>query len=142
MTSVFTSIIEGELPARFIWQDEHSVAFLSINPITVGHSLVVPRVEVDHWIDLDPPVWQHISEVSRIVASGIQHAFDPPRVGQMVAGFEIPHVHIHVAQIHDLSDIDFRKADPDPDPGEMDAAATAIRDALHTLGHQDHVPQV
>lgn len=140
MSSVFTRIIEGELPARFVWQDDDCVAFLSINPLTVGHSLVVPRVEVDHWLDLEPEPWQHLSEVSRIVGTGIQRAFDPPRVGQMVAGFEVPHVHIHVAQIHTMADLDFANTDPDPDPGEMDAAAAAIRDALTSLGHGGNVP--
>lgn len=135
MTSVFTRIIDGELPGRFVWRDEQVVAFLSINPITDGHTLVVPRVEVDHWLDLDPDVWAHCSEVSRTVGRAIQHAFDPPRVGQIIAGFEVPHTHVHVLQVHDLGDLSFAKAASDPDPGQMDEAARRIREALHELGH-------
>lgn len=139
MASVFTKIIEGELPGRFVWRDDEVVAFLSINPITEGHSLVVPRAEVDHWLDLDPAVWARCAEVSRIVGEGIQRAFDPPRVGQMIAGFEVPHCHIHVLQISDLGDLSFAKAASDPDPAQMDTAAERIRGALRDLGHDDHV---
>jgi histidine triad (HIT) family protein len=133
--SVFTRIIDGELPGRFVWSDEVAVAFLSINPITTGHTLVVPRVEVDHWLDLDAATWAHCAEVSRLVGAGIQRAFDPPRVGQMIAGFEVPHVHVHVLAIHGLGDLSFAKADPSPDPAEMDDAAERIRAALVDLGH-------
>ena len=139
MASVFTKIIEGELPGRFVWRDDEVVAFLSINPITEGHTLVVPRQEVDHWIDLDPALWARCSEVARIVGAGIQQAFDPPRVGQMIAGFEVPHCHIHVLQIGDLGDLSFANAASDPDPAQMDDAAERIRAALSDLGHGEHV---
>jgi diadenosine tetraphosphate (Ap4A) HIT family hydrolase len=138
MASVFTRIIEGELPGRFVWRDEQVVAFLSINPITPGHSLIVPRVEVDHWLDLDPVVWQRCSEVALEVGKAIQRAFDPPRVGQAIAGFEVPHTHIHVLQLNDLSDLSFEKAQADPDPTMMDDAAERLRTALRDAGHTQH----
>ena len=138
MASVFTKIIEGELPARFVWRDDEVVAFLSINPITEGHTLVVPRVEVDHWLDLDPALWARCGEVARIVGQGIQRAFEPPRVGQMIAGFEVPHCHVHVLQIGDLGDLSFANAASNPDPAQMDAAAERIRAALGDLGHGEH----
>jgi histidine triad (HIT) family protein len=133
--SVFTRIIDGELPGRFVWRDDEVVAFLSINPITRGHTLVVPRVEVDHWLDLDPQRWNRVGEVTREVGRAIQTAFDPPRVGTMIAGFEVPHVHVHVLALQRLSDLDFANAATDPDPGEMDAAAASIRAALRAAGH-------
>jgi histidine triad (HIT) family protein len=135
MPSVFTRIIDGELPGRFLWRDDEVVAFLSINPITHGHTLVVPRVEVDHWLDLDPDLWVHVSQVTREIGQAIQTAFDPPRVGTMIAGFEVPHVHVHVLAVQQLSDLDFANAASDPDPGELDAAADAIRTALRAAGH-------
>jgi diadenosine tetraphosphate (Ap4A) HIT family hydrolase len=138
MASVFTRIIEGELPGRFVWRDEQVVAFLSINPITPGHSLIVPRVEVDHWLDLDPAVWQRCSEVALEVGKAIQRAFDPPRVGQAIAGFEVPHTHIHVLQLNDLSDLSFEKAQADPDRTMMDDAAERLRTALRDAGHTEH----
>jgi histidine triad (HIT) family protein len=140
MPSVFTRIIDGELPGRFVWKDDHAVVFLSIAPITRGHSLIVPRAEVDHWLDLDPQLWAHCAQLAQIIGRGIQRAFDPPRIGQMIAGFEVPHMHIHVAQIHELADLSFERADPDADPDEMDDAAAAIRLALRDLGHGAHVP--
>lgn len=139
MASVFTRIIDGELPGRFVWRDETVVAFLSINPITPGHTLVVPRAEVDHWLDLDAPVWQRCSEVTLEVGRAIQRAFDPPRVGQAIAGFEVPHTHIHVLQLNDLSDLSFAKAQADPDPAMMDDAAERIRTALRDAGHDEYV---
>ena len=139
MPSVFTRIIEGELPGRFVWQDDDVVAFLSINPITTGHTLVVPRQEVDHWIDLDADLGARCSEVALVVGQGIQKAFDPPRVGQMIAGFEVPHTHIHVLAVNDLGDLSFAKAASDPDPAEMDDALERIRSALWDLGHDEYV---
>jgi histidine triad (HIT) family protein len=141
VATVFTRIIDGELPGRFVWRDPDVVAFLSINPITVGHTLVVPRREVDHWLDLDPELWRRCSEVALHVGTAIQRAFDPPRVGQMIAGFEVPHVHVHVLQIGELGDLSFARAARDPDPDEMDAAAQAIRSALSDLGHGELVPE-
>jgi diadenosine tetraphosphate (Ap4A) HIT family hydrolase len=101
--------------------------------------LVVPRDEVDHWIDLDAATWTRCNEVALAVGRAIQRAFDPPRIGTVVAGFEVPHTHLHVLQLHDMGGLDFANADPDPDPDEMDRAADAIRAALRQLGHDDHV---
>lgn len=140
MTTVFTRIIEGELPGRLVWRDGEVVAFLSINPVTTGHVLVVPIEEVDHWVDLDPPVWTRVSVVSHIVARALADAFDAPRVGQMIAGFEVPHVHVHVFPAYGLDDIGFAKADATPDPAVLDDAAQRIRNALRALGHGAVVP--
>ena len=141
MASVFTMIIEGDLPGRFVWRDEHAVAFLSINPLAQGHVLVVPVTEVDHWIDLPARVWGHVNDVVRAVGQAVQRAFDPARVGTVIAGFEVPHVHVHVFPAQEMDDFDFRRADPDPDPASMDEAADRIRQALVDLGHGEHVPQ-
>jgi diadenosine tetraphosphate (Ap4A) HIT family hydrolase len=140
MASVFTRIIAGELPGRFVWRDEHVVAFLSINPVTPGHVLVVPVEEVDHWIDLDPPLWARVAAVSHAIGRALAAAFGAPRVGQMIAGFEVPHVHVHVFPAHDLGDIGFAKADPSPDPAALDDAARRIRAALVAQGHGEAVP--
>jgi len=132
--TIFTRIIEGELPGRFVWRDERAVAFLSINPIRPGHALVVPRVEVDQWIDLDPETASHLMVVAQQVARAQQQAFRPVRVGMIIAGLEVPHVHLHLIPIASESDLDFRPAERSPDPAALDAAATAIRDALREVG--------
>lgn len=134
MATVFTRIIEGELPARFVWKDERCVAFLSINPIRAGHTLVVPREEVDHWLDASPDLMAHLLDVSRSIGNAIQRAYDPEKVGLMLAGLEVPHLHIHLLPIDDLRDLSFENAEQDPDPAAMDEAAGKVRRALEELG--------
>lgn len=131
MPSVFTRIITGELPGRFVHHDDRCVAFLSINPLRPGHVLVVPRAEVDHWIDLEPDEWRHLTTAAQRLAVALQHAYAPTRVGMMLAGLEVPHVHIHLVPIDGVHDLDFGNADPDPDPADLDAAAERIRAAIH-----------
>ncbi len=134
MPTVFTRIINGELPGRFVWKDDHCVAFLTINPLRPGHTLVVPRAEVDHWIDLEPHLLAHLSSVSQTVAKAIQRAFNPAKVGLVLVGLEVPHVHFHVVPIHEIGDIDFARQDMDPNPSDLDAAAERIRTALRDMG--------
>jgi histidine triad (HIT) family protein len=134
MPTIFTRIIDGELPGRFVWRDDVCVAFLSINPLRPGHTLVVPRVEVDHWIDLEPHVASHLMGVAQDIAKAIQHGFAPTRVGLMIAGLEVPHVHLHVVPIDDVHDLDFDRADKDPDPVDLDVAADTLRSSLRDLG--------
>ncbi len=134
MPTVFTRIIEGELPARFVWSDDRCVAFLSANPMRTGHTLVVPREEVDHWIDLDPGLLHHLSGVAQQVGAALQRTYHPGRIGLMIAGQEVPHVHLHVVPMDDVGDLDFAKADPDPDEAAMDEAAAAVRSALRSRG--------
>jgi len=132
--SVFTLIIDGQLPGRFVWRDETCVAFLSINPFRPGHTLVVPRVEVDHWVDLEPDVLAHLAGVSQEIGAGQMAAFAPVRIGLMLAGLEVPHVHFHVVPIDDVHDLDFSRADPDPGAAALDDAADRLRDALRARG--------
>ena len=140
MPSVFTRIIAGELPGRFVWRDDEVVAFLTIEPIRPGHVLVVPVAEVDLWVDLPPDVWARVSEVARVVGLAVRDATGAARVGQMIVGFEVPHVHVHVFPAEDLGDLSFDRVDRAPDPAALDAAADRIRAALRAAGHGDRVP--
>ena len=140
MPTVFTRIIAGELPGRFVWRDDAVVAFLTIEPIRPGHVLVVPVAEVDHWVDLPPDVWARVSEVARVVGLAVRDAMGAARVGQMIAGFEVPHVHVHVFPAEDLGDLCFDRVDRAPDPAALDDAADRIRAALRAAGHGDRVP--
>ncbi len=137
MASVFTRIINGELPGRFVWKDERCVAFLSIAPLKPGHTLVVPRDEVDHWLDLDPALMQHLTHVSQCVGKAIASGFDPVRVGTMILGLEVPHVHIHVVPIWGVHDLDFANADPNAKPEDLDAAAEVVRRGLRAQGRSE-----
>ena len=135
MASVFSRIINGELPGRFVWRDERCVALLSINPLKPGHTLVVPRQEVDHWIDLEPELTKHLFGVAQAIGKALQLGFNPVRVGLMIAGLEVPHTHIHVVPINTVHDLDFSNQDTHPDPAALDRAAETIRAALRSLGY-------
>ena len=137
MPSVFTLIINGDIPGRFVWKDDVCVAFLSISPLRPGHTLVVPRVEVEHWIDLDPVAMRHLTDVAGVIGRALDAAFAPEKVGLMIAGLEVPHVHLHVTPIYSVSDLDFANADPDPDPADLEVAAVAIRDELTAMGRSE-----
>jgi histidine triad (HIT) family protein len=130
MATLFTKIIEGEIPGRFVWRDDRAVAFLTIAPITHGHTLVVPIEEVDHWVDLEPDLAAHLVEVSRRVGQAQMRAFSPRRIGLIVAGLEVPHCHLHVIPIDSEADLSFARADHSPDPARLDAAAEALRAEL------------
>lgn len=134
MASVFTRIIDGELPANFVWRDEHCVAFLSINPLRPGHVLVVPRREVEHWINLEPAEWAHTAEVARAIGRALQHAYEPTKVGAIIAGLEVPHVHVHLVPIDEVADLDFAQADRDPRAEDLEREAQRVRSGLAALG--------
>lgn len=139
MSSVFTKIIEGELPGRFVWADEQCVAFLSIQPLAQGHVLVVPRQEVDAWVDLPADLAAHLMTVSQTIGKAIDTAFRPKRVGLMIQGFEVPHTHLHVWPTNSIEEFNFANVDQDPDPAAMDDSARRIREALVAQGHAEHV---
>jgi histidine triad (HIT) family protein len=134
MATIFTRIINGDLPGRFVWRDESCVAFLSIRPLRPGHTLVVPRAEVDHWLDLDAALLAHLAETAQAIGKAQMAGFQPERVGVMLAGLEVPHCHLHVVPIRGLHDLDFGNQDPNPDAAMMDSAAETIRSELRRLG--------
>lgn len=130
MASIYTRIIDGEIPARFVWTDEVCVAFLDIRPLNRGHVLVVPREQTDEWTDLDPDTATHLMGVAHRIGRAQKVALSARRVGLMIAGFEVPHVHIHVVPIDGMQHLDFTQADPDPDPADLDQVAELIRTTL------------
>ncbi|MDP1821304.1 MAG: HIT family protein [Acidimicrobiales bacterium] len=140
MTTIFTRIIDGEIPGRFVWRDDRAVAFLPIAVLAPGHTLVVPIEPVDHWLDLDHRLNAHMWSVAQVIGTALREAFRPSRVGVLVVGEEVPHAHVHLVPFHDLSQMSFANADPSPDPVELDANATLIRATLRAQGHEAHVP--
>jgi histidine triad (HIT) family protein len=133
MSTVFTKIIDGEWPGRFVWSDDVAVAFLSINPLGPGHTLVVPRAEVDQWVDADAGLLAHLTTVAHAVGSAVREIWHPPRVGVIVAGFEVPHLHVHVFPARNLTDFGFANVDNNPSTESLDAAQTKIKAALDEL---------
>ena len=116
------------------------VAFLTIAPVAAGHTLIVPREEIDRWTDLDPRLWARLNEVAQAVGEAVVEGFGASRAGYLIAGFEVPHTHIHVFPADDMSGFDLSRADPDAPAEESDAAAATIRRALRELGHDEFVP--
>lgn len=140
MATVFSKVISGEFPGRFVWQDEICVGFLSIAPLAYGHTLVVPRAEVDKWTEVEPELMTHLSTVAQRIGQAQVEAFGSARAGLAIAGYEVPHLHLHVWPSNSLADFDFAKAMPDPDQQKMDEAAEKIRVALRLMGEADQVP--
>jgi len=120
-----------------VWRDDRCVVFLSINPIALGHALVVPVEEVDHWLDCSPELAAHLFEVSRVIGLAQQAAFQCERVGVIVAGFEVPHTHVHVIPMNSMGDISFANAAASVGREQLDAAADAIREQLRALGRRE-----
>lgn len=129
MASIFTRIIDGELPGHFVWRDDECVAFLSIAPLREGHALVVPRLEVDHWLDLPPELAAHLMTVAQRIGRAQQVAFNPSRVGLIIAGMEVPHTHLHVIPIDREADLNFANA-RSADADELAATAERLAAAL------------
>ena len=130
MTTIFTKIIEGELPGRFVYTDEQVVAFLSIAPATPGHTLVVPRRELDQWTDADADLLTHCTLVAQRIGQAQKRAWGAPRAGLAIAGFEVPHMHLHVFPVWKLADLDIANLPVETDEAALDAAAERLRAAL------------
>ena len=140
MPTLFTRIIDGELPGRLVWSDDRAVVLLTIAPITDGHALVVPRAEVEQLTDAPDDLLAHLTTVAKAVGRAQQAAWGAPRAALLVAGFEIPHLHLHVLPAWDESSLTFANARQDVPAAELDAAAQRLRDALRAAGHGAHVP--
>jgi histidine triad (HIT) family protein len=138
--TIFSRIIDGELPGRFVWRDERCVVFLSINPLATGHALVVPIAAVDHWIDLPADDAAHLMRVAHAVGAAQQQAFSPARIGLVIAGFEVPHAHVHVVPIDGMAQLDFANVATDVTDEAFDDAASKLRAALQANGHPEVVP--
>ena len=110
MASIFTQIMQGKLPGHFVWEDDVAVAIMTIQPLKPGHVLVIPREEIDHWDDLSPEQINHLMQVSQTLTRALKKVFNPERVGMVIAGLEVPHTHIHLFPVNQLSDFDFSKA--------------------------------
>ncbi len=131
--------MSGELPGHFIWKDDICAAFLSINPIATGHTLVVPVLEVDHWLDLPPDTNSHLINVAQIIGQAQMTAYNPERVGIVIAGFEVPHTHLHVIPINGMQDLDFTRAATTVDQSLLSAAAVDLTSALIEKGNSPGV---
>lgn len=128
MSTVFTKIINREIPGRFVHEDDLCVAFLDISPQTPGHVLVVPREETDKWTDLSPEVAAHLFQVAQRIGQAQIAAFGAERAGVMIVGFDVPHTHIHVFPTNSMDDFTLNGFNPASDE-DLDAAhATLLKE--------------
>lgn len=133
MPTIFSRIISGELPSHLVHEDDVAVVFLSINPISRGHALVVPRREVDSWLDLRPGEAHHLMDLARLVGEAQRSALSCARVGLVVAGFEVPHCHVHVIPANSMSDLDFARAATNVDHDDLARTTALLSSAMPPL---------
>lgn len=133
MASVFTKIINREIPGRFVYEDDEIVGFLTIEPMTQGHTLVVPRAEIDRWQDVDSAAFSRVMAVAQLIGKAVCKAFGTERSGVIIAGLEVPHLHVHVFPTRSLSDFGFANVDRNPSPESLDEAQAKIKAALAGL---------
>lgn len=139
MSTAFENIIAGVWPGRFVWADGTCVAFATIEPIAPGHVLVVPRHPYAKWTDAPEEVLTRLVTVARVIGIAQERAFGVARSGLIVAGFEVPHTHVHVVPMRSEADVLLSHARPASD-GDLDRAMESLRAALAEDGHGRHVP--
>jgi len=127
MATIFTRIIQRDLPAYIVAESEHFIAFLDVSPIKLGHTLVVPKIEVDYIFDLESELLAHMMIFGQQVAKKIQAVIPCKRIGVAVIGLEVPHAHIHLVPIDAMNDLNFSNPKLQLSPQEMEHIATSIR---------------
>ena len=130
MSSIFSKIVAGEIPAYVVAESVEFLAFLDINPLTEGHLLVIPKKEVDYLFDLDDETYAGLQLFAKIVAVGLQKAVPCPRVGVAVMGLDVPHAHIHLIPLNGMTSINFSNPKQKFTPEEFKATAEKIKEAL------------
>ncbi|MBX7241297.1 MAG: HIT family protein [Bacteroidia bacterium] len=127
MPTIFSRIVNGEIPCYKIAEDDRYFAFLDISPLKKGHTLVIPKAEVDYLFDMDEESYSGLFLFARKVAAAIQKAIPCTKVGVAVIGLEVPHCHIHLVPLHNVSDLNFSNAKLMLDKTEMEAIAEKIK---------------
>lgn len=139
MPTIFTRIIDGEIPGTFVWKDPQVVAFMSINPLAPGHVLVVPRAEIDQWVDCSAELSRHLFDVAHAIGRAQRVAFECERVGVVVAGYEVPHTHVHVIPTEGMHNLSFANAATSVSRDDLEDWAERIRMQLRADGRPDVV---
>ena len=129
MASIFTKIINGELPSYKIHEDELIIAILALDQVNPGHVIVIPKEEVNHWFDVPPEIFNRVGHNAQMIAKAIKMVTGCQRVGVMVVGIEVPHYHMHLVPISSIAELDFKRAQKLP-PDQMEALQKKIIEAL------------
>ena len=132
MSTIFTKIIQWEIPCNKIAENDTCFAFLDINPLVLGHVLVIPKKEVDYLFDLDDDLLTELNLFAKTIAIALKKAIPCVRVGTAVIGLEVPHTHIHLIPLQTMDDINFTRKELSPTPLELKEVASKIRKELAT----------
>ena len=130
MASLFTKIIQRQIPAHIVAEDAEYIAFLDINPLVLGHTLVVPKKEIDYIFDLDDETLAGLNVFSKKVARAIRKVIPCKRVGVAVIGLEVPHTHVHLVPMNAMDDLNFTRSKLNPSQEELALTAEKIRSAI------------
>ncbi|WKK85473.2 HIT family protein [Marivirga arenosa] len=130
MATIFTKIINREIPGHIVAEDDNYIAFLDINPLVMGHVLVVPKQETDYIFDLDDDVLAGLHVFSKKVAKAIEKSVKCIRIGVAVIGLEVPHVHVHLVPLNSMNDINFSKEKLNPSQEELEKVTSEIKNNL------------
>ncbi|PTS94081.1 HIT family protein [Pedobacter sp. HMWF019] len=130
MASIFSKIVNREIPAHIVAETTEFLAFLDVSPLTMGHVLVIPKKEIDYIFDMDEESYFGLTLFAKIVAQGLKKAFPCVKVGMAVIGLEVPHVHIHLIPMNNVSDMNFSREKLKPSQEELEAAALKIKAEL------------
>lgn len=130
MSSIFSKIVSGEIPAHVVAETTEFLAFLDVNPLTMGHVLVIPKKEIDYIFDMDEESYFGLTLFAKIVAIGLKKAFPCIKVGMTVIGLEVPHAHIHLIPMNSMNDMNFSRPKLHPSDEELAAAALKIKAEL------------
>ena len=131
MASIFTRIINGEIPCHKVAEDDRCLAFLDIRPVVFGHTLVVPKQEIDYIFDVPDELLQHMMTFSKKVAHVLQQQVECIRIGVMVAGLEVPHAHIHLIPMNSIGELSFTNPRPTFDNEKLAELAARLQDAYN-----------
>lgn len=130
MASIFTKIINREIPGHIVAEDDRFIAFLDVMPLVEGHTLIVPKTEVDYIFDLDDTTLADLILFAKKVAVGLKKVIPCKRIGVAVIGLEVPHTHIHLVPMNTMGDINFTKSKLSVEAGQMKAIAEKIKAVL------------
>ena len=130
MSTLFSKIVAGDIPAFKVAENDHFLAFLDINPLRIGHTLVIPKQEIDYFFDIEPSDMAEMMEFTSSLAKAIQRAYPCKKVGMTVIGLEVPHAHIHLVPMDSIADMNFSGPKLNPSMEELGEAAKRIRVAI------------
>jgi len=137
MASIFSKIINREIPAYIIAEDDNNIAILDINPLVMGHSLIIPKKEVDYYFDLSSEDYESLNGFTRTVAKAIESVVPCLRIGVAVVGLEVPHTHIHLVPLNSMGDINFSRPKLKLEQEEFETTASKINNAYQELTESD-----